>query len=196
VAGYDAATYTIQLVNGNWVGTAHGLEDAGTVQWPITSFYVDGFADGSVKGHIIGGVYGTLIYDGQNGSLINPSAPAPMMVVNVVTTVNNIPIPAVTHRVRYDLGSDTENQGIEISAQATIDAQLKNSNGPFTVTGSITITAGGVSTTHTLSFPANVTADALETSLGDQIDNILLAQHAAAPSQQITTVLVSLHVSD
>jgi hypothetical protein len=193
VVGYDAATYTYQLPSGAWVATAHGLEDAGNVRWPVTSFFVDGFANGAVKGHITGGVYGTITYDGLNGSLINASIPAPMMAVTENITFNAIPKPSVTHEVRYDLGSDTERQGVGVAAQVPLEVQLRGQSG-LNATGTAAITAGTTSV-HQLNFPANMSLATFENDLAAQLDTLIQAEYRSDPTHQITRVTVTLKVT-
>ena len=197
VVGFDMATYTLQLQDGSWVGTGHGIEDAGSVSWPITSVSVDSLdtKTDSVNAHLIGGIFGTLEYDGEKGSLIDATKAAATMPVTVNSKVNGTVEAPVEHQVRFDLGSSTENQGIEVAAQATIDAQGQNAGSTLNVTGTIKMTVGGTTVTKTLSFPSNESLSALETTLGNDIDNILVAQNNAAPTQQIQAVTITLGIS-
>lgn len=194
VVGFDAATFTIQRSDGLWLGTAHGLEDAGTVSWPIMGFSVTGFSGGAVNGQVFGSIYGTLKYDGQNGSLIDASTAAAMMPVTVNMSLNAIPRPSVIHQVRFDKGSATENQGIEVAVQATFEALVTDS-GPFSGNGTVHLTTSGPPATRSLTFSPNESESAFASSISSQIDQVLRAQHTAYPTLQIKSVVVDLTVT-
>lgn len=190
--GYDAATYTYELQSGLWVATAHGLEDAGAVSWPVMSFYVDGFSSGAVSGHLIGNVYGTLVYDGQEGSVINPNIAAATMPVVVHTNLNLVPLAPVTHQVRFDLGSSTEEMSVEAAAQSTLDAQLQGAANQVTANGSISITAGGATQSFNFNFVAAESQTNFLDSLGNQIDADLASHYKTSPNVQVQSITITL----
>lgn len=196
VEGYDLATYTYEMSNGRWVATGHGLEDAGAVSWPIMAVSVIGpNADGSIHANLIGSIYGTLLYDGEKGSLIDPSTPAPTMPVTVNVTYNGLPKPVSSNKVRFDLGSSTEDTSIESAAQSTLQAQLKGASSSFGGSGQVRFVVNGGTLNKALAFPGGESLSGLVSSAGSQIDSVLTAQHNSAPSNQIQSVTISLTIN-
>lgn len=195
--GFDLATYTMEMPNGKWVATGHGLEDAGTVTWPITAASVDGLSNtsDSVQAHIIGGIYGTLEWDGQDGSLIDPNVPSPTMPVDVKSTVNLIPRLTVTHQVRFDRGSSDEDQGISVAIEATLDAQLHSASS-ITASGTLQITAAGNTNTYHFSFPPGMSLKSFLSSVDSQISQMLQEQKTNQPSSQVAHVVGTFTITD
>jgi hypothetical protein len=193
VIGYDMATLTIQLTNGDWVATGHGLEDAGTVSWPVMSVSVLGTnSDGTVHANPIGSIYGTLLWDGQDGSVIDPTTPASMMPVTVNVTFNSSTEPVSNNQVRFDLGSSTEDSGIEAAAQSTVQEELAAVTTTLSGSGTVVLGVAGAETTSTLTFASGETLSGLVSNIGTQIDQILTTQHTSAPTSQIQTVTINL----
>lgn len=195
VVGYDLATYTYELSGGDWVGTAHGLEDAGTVAWPIMGVSVIGpNSDGSIHANPTGEIYGSLLYDGENGSLINPNIAATMMQAPVTLNLNGVPNLS-RNEVRFDHGSSTEDTSIETAAESTVDAVLQGNGNSFAGNGTVVISVNGGNVNYNMTFANGLTLDALATSVGAQLDEILGRQHEAAPGAQIQSVQVTLNIS-
>lgn len=196
VVGYDMAALTLETSNGNWVATGHGLEDAGTVNWPVMYVSVEGpNSDGTIHADPVGNIYGTMLYDGQRGSLINPNTPAPTMPVTVNLTLNGSQQPESDNIVKFDLGSSTENMGIEGSAESTLEALLQGQGGAFGGSGMIQITTMSGTTSHNLTFVSGQSIDSISASAGTQIDTVLTNQHSAAPASQIQSITISLNIT-
>ncbi len=195
VVGYDMGTYTYQLAGGDWVATAHGIEDAGTVAWPVMGVSVIGpNSDGTIHANPTGAIYGTLLYDGENGSLINPNIAGTMMQVPVTLNLNAVP-KLSQNEVRFDHGSSTEDTSIETAAESTVDAVLQGNGNSFSGAGTVVISVNGGTVNYNLTFANGLTLDGLAESVGSQLDEILGKQHESAPGAQIQAVQVTLNIS-
>lgn len=202
---YVAATYSYQVSPTRWVATGHAIEGNGPAKWPVFPDYVDFVeTDGTVESHLNGPAFGTLLYDGPFGSLIDTSKVPQVLPVTVNITLNGTTSPAVTHYTVLDRGSSYEEEGVDIGAATPVVTAVGTYGGEVTGNASIVIYQGGKPTTYL--FPDNglgtVSTEGPESpasfydDLEFAVDTAWATNYTGDPTTQIEKVVVNVTMTE
>ncbi len=202
---YVAATYSYQVSPTRWVATGHAIEGDGPAQWPVFPDYVDFIEqDGTVESHLNGPAFGTLLYDGPYGSLIDTSKVPTVPPVTTTITLNGTANPAVTHYTILDRGSSYEEEGVDIGAATPVVTAVGTYGGEVTGNATIVIYQGGQPTTYL--FPSNglgtVSTEGPESpatfydDLEFAVDTAWATNYTGNPTTQIEKVVVNVNLTE
>jgi hypothetical protein len=102
---YGYATLSFEASPGKFLATGHSIDGTGPRKFPVFAAYTDGrLQDGTVLAHAVGDKpWGTLIYDGQFGSVIEKQTNVPTVPVRVTIKVDGTTVgDKIQHNIALD----------------------------------------------------------------------------------------------